>query len=126
MFPYGQPSFASPLPPVRGFPALRVLPANPTSTAASAFLRNDPSRPAYSVRFRCAPRPQWISQVPCCFLVRTCRALWPRRSLQSPRPWRWLTCAFQPLRLCRPADDLLNEAVRFTFVTARASLCLRL
>ena len=30
-----------------------------------------------------------------------------------------LLCAFQPLRLCRPADDLLNEA-------AIASLSLRL
>ena len=42
MFPCGQSSSASPLPHVRGFPALRVLSANPTSTAASAFLRNDP------------------------------------------------------------------------------------
>jgi len=110
MFPCGQYSSASPLPPVRGFPALRVLPANPTSTAASAFLRNDPFRPAYSVRFRCPPRPQWISQAPWHFLLRTCRALWPRRSLRPPRPWRWPTCAFQPPRCCRPADDLLNEA----------------
>jgi hypothetical protein len=52
MFPCDQSSSASPLPPVRGFPALRVLPANPTSTAASAFLRNNPFRPAYSGRFR--------------------------------------------------------------------------
>jgi len=110
MFPCGQYSSASPLPPVRGFPALRVLPANPTSAAASAFLRNDPYRPAYSARFRCAPRPQWISQVPWYFLLRTCRALWPRRSLQPPRLWRWPTFAFQPLRLCRPADSNLYEA----------------
>ncbi len=33
-------------------------------TVASAFLRNDPYRPAYSIRFVHGPRPQWISQVP--------------------------------------------------------------
>jgi hypothetical protein len=36
MFPCGQASSASPLPPVRGFPALRVLSANPTSADVPA------------------------------------------------------------------------------------------
>ena len=54
--------------------AQHTLPANPTSTVASAFLRNDPSRPAYSIRLVRRSRPQWISQVPWCFPLRTCRA----------------------------------------------------
>src|SRR5215471_11004213 len=45
----GQSSFAPPLPHVRGFPALGVLPASPTSLEASAFLRREPYRPAYSM-----------------------------------------------------------------------------
>ena len=35
-------------------------------------------------------------------------------------------CAFQPLRLCRPADDLLNEAESLHLRYGPASLCLRL
>ena len=38
MFLYLSPNSAPPLPHVRGFPALRVLPVGPTSTAASASL----------------------------------------------------------------------------------------
>ena len=38
-----------------------------------------------------------------------------------------LPCAFQPLRLCRPADDLLNEAEPASLSLRPArSLCLRL
>src|SRR5215472_14463212 len=44
-----QSSFAPPLPHVRGFPALGVLPASPTSLEAFAFLRREPYRPAYSM-----------------------------------------------------------------------------
>jgi len=36
------------------------------------------------------------------------------------------TGACQPLRCCRPAVKYLTRLNRFTFVTARASLCLRL
>src|SRR5215470_17725094 len=36
------------------------------------------------------------------------------------------TGASQPLRYCRPAVKYLTRLNRFTFVTARASLCLRL
>jgi len=36
------------------------------------------------------------------------------------------TGASQPLRCCRPAVKYLTRLNRFTFVTARASLCLRL
>ncbi len=36
------------------------------------------------------------------------------------------TGACQPLRCCRPADKYLTRLICFTFVTARASLCLRL
>src|SRR5262249_40393198 len=36
------------------------------------------------------------------------------------------TSASQPLRCCRPANKYLTRLNRFTFVTARASLCLRL
>jgi len=36
------------------------------------------------------------------------------------------TSAFQPLRCCRPAGKYLTRLNRFTFVTARPSLCLRL
>jgi len=36
------------------------------------------------------------------------------------------TSACQPLRCCRPAVKYLTRLNRFTFVTARASLCLRL
>jgi len=70
-------------------------------TVASAFLRNDPYRPAYSIRSTCEPRPQWISQVPWCFPIRTCRAHWPRRSLRPPRHLR---CAYW----CLPATTMLS------------------
>ena len=59
MFPESQPSSASPLPRVRGFPALRVLPVSPTSIAASVSLRF-----AHSVDILASSRLQWISQVP--------------------------------------------------------------
>ena len=36
------------------------------------------------------------------------------------------TGASQPLRCCRPAVKYLTRLNRFTFVTARSSLCLRL
>src|SRR5215472_5967450 len=36
------------------------------------------------------------------------------------------TSASQPLRCCRPAVKYLTRLNRFTFVTARSSLCLRL
>jgi len=70
-------------------------------TLAFAFLRNNPYRPAYSIRLIYRPRPKWISQVPWCFLLRACRALWPRRSLRPPRHSR---CAYW----CLPATMMLS------------------
>lgn len=59
MFPQsGRPS-ASPLPHVRDFLTLRVLPASPTSIAVSVSLRL-----FRSVNILALSRPQWISQVP--------------------------------------------------------------
>src|SRR5262249_57364365 len=59
--PGAAPRPAPPLPRVRGFPARRVLPADPTSTTASAFLWM-----VHSVGLldRSRSRPSWISQVP--------------------------------------------------------------
>ena len=70
-------------------------------TVTSAFLRNDPYRPAYSIRLIGGARPQWISQVPWCFPLRTCRALRPRHSLRPPRHLR---CAYW----CLPATTILS------------------
>jgi len=124
MFPESQPSSASPLPRVRGFPALWVLPANPTSTAAFAFLRNDPfvqhtrlvsatSRDhSGSLRFLDAS----ISE----------RAVLsdPAAVSSHHRLLRWPTIAFQPLRRCRPAVYYHHEAqslhLRYGLLVARA------
>ena len=57
---------------------------------------------------------------------RTCRALRPRRSLRQSSPLATAYCCLPELRLCRPADDNLTRLNRFTCVTARPSLCLRL
>ena len=101
---------APPLPHVRGFPALRVLPAGPTSTVAFIFLRVCPfgryTQPATS-----SPRRRWISQLPWHFHFCPCRALRPRRSLQRPSPLRSPTVAFQifdpvGLRVCHEAQSL--------------------
>ena len=115
---------APPLPPVHGSPVLRVLPAGPTSTAASA-----PLWMVLSVgilgRRAARPRPRWISQVPWRFRLRPCRALRPRRSLRQPSPFAvayWCLPSFRPRR----PPVRVTGLDRFTRVTARTSLCLRL
>src|ERR1017187_2530532 len=97
--------------------------ASPTSTAASTFLRRVPigwsTRPSSGRDDDGSPR----------FLTlpfRTCRALRPRRSLRQSSPLVTAYCCLPELRLCRPADDNLTRLNRFTCVTARPSLCLRL
>ena len=55
----------------------------------------------------------------------SCRALRPRRGLRPPRPYRWPTIAFQVFDLVGPRT-ILTRLNRFTLVTARFSLCLRL
>ena len=44
----------------------------------------------------------------------------------APSPLREPTVAFQVFRPCRPADYRVTRLNRFTCVTARSSLCLRL
>src|SRR5450759_2741756 len=97
--------------------------ASPTSITASASLRRfpigRPTRPAGGRDSDGSPR----------FLTlpfRTCRALRPRGSLQQSSPLATAYYCLPELRLCRPADDNLTRLHRFTCVTARPSLCLRL
>jgi hypothetical protein len=98
---------------------------SPTSTSASASLWM-----VRSVRVlgetRVPSRRWWISQVPRCFRFRACCALRPRRSLQSPSPVAGTYYCLPGFRPCRPADDKVTRLNRFTCVTARSSLCLRL
>jgi hypothetical protein len=79
-------------------------------TVASVFLRHKPFRPTYLIRVGRRPRPQWISQVPRCLRLRTCRALGPRRSLRPPRHLRcdyWCLPATTTLSAC---GYVINEA----------------
>ena len=126
MFPCGQSSSASPLPPVRGFPALRVLSANPTSTAASAFLRSNPFRPAYSVR---SAAHQDLSGS-----LRFLDTSFYERAVRSD-PAAVSSHLALDGDLLVPSSHYnsvglrmiyLTRLTRFTFVTARALLCLRL
>ena len=63
-FPLQATYFRRVLPHVRGFPTLRVLPANPTSAAQSAFFRCSQLLFAYLI----PSRMQRISQVPDVFI----------------------------------------------------------
>jgi len=113
---------APPLPPVRGFPARRVLPADPTSTTALAFLwmvlsvglLDSPFKTVVdlpgSVTLPCPPVP--CSQTP------------PESPVPSPLAGTYLCLpSFRP---CRPPDSRITRLHRFTCVTARTSLGLRL
>ena len=126
MFPCGQASSASPLPPVRGSSALRVLSANPTSTAASAFLRSNPFRPAYSVR---SAAHQDLSGS-----LRFLDTSFYERAVRSD-PAAVSSHLALDGDLLVPSSHYnsvglrmiyLTRLTRFTFVTARALLCLRL
>lgn len=80
----------------------------------------------FSLHTRISSRPRWISQVPQCFHFHSCHALRPRRGLQQPSPaYRLLTIAFQVFDLVGPRT-ILTRLNRFTCITARMSLCLRL
>src|SRR5262249_53081913 len=59
------------------------------------------------------------------FHFRPCRALRPRRRLRQPSPVAVAYCCLPSFRPCRPPDRL-TRLNRFTCVTARTSLCLRL
>ena len=80
----------------------------------------------FGLHTRVASRLRWISQVPLCFHFQSCHALRPRRGLQQPSPiCRLLTIAFQVFDLVGPRI-ILTRLNRFTCITARLSLCLRL
>ena len=79
---------------VRGFPTLRVLPASPTSTAASASLWMVLSVCILS-RATALPRPPWISQVPGASLYLCAVFSDPAGVSGSHRHCRLPTIAFQ-------------------------------
>src|SRR5215510_8245045 len=113
---------APPLPPVRGFPARRVLPADPTSTTASAFLWM-----VHSVGLLESP-PKTVVDLPGSVALPSppvpCSQTPPESPAPSPFPGAyWCLPSIRP---CRPPDDRLTRLNRFTCVTARTSLCLRL
>jgi len=111
---------ALPLPPVRGFPTLRVLPAGPTSIAASASPMDGPFR-------RRTPFAKTTMDLPgsATLPFPSCRALRPRRGLRFPSPVSEIYYSLPSFRPCRP-PVVLTRLNRFTCVTARTSLCLRL
>lgn len=88
-----------PLPPVRGFPTLRVLPAGPTSTATSASLWMVLLVGVlhfFSMKIAVDLPSSVVLPFP------PCRALRPRRGLRFPRPLRKSTIAFQVFDLVGP------------------------
>lgn len=120
MFPRPVRPSASPLPHVRGFPALRVLPASPTSIAASVSLRF-----VHSENILVSSKTAMDLPGSCCFLFCPCHALRPRRSLQPPRPCGGLLVPSKVLNLS--ASGLaFHEAQSLHLRYRLDSLCLRL
>lgn len=112
---------APPLPHVRGFPARGVLPAGPTSIEASAFLRLEP----FGLRTRPAARTtmdlpgSWVLSFPSV----PCSQTPPR----SPATIAFCGCLPWPSKFSTlSALGCITRLHRFTCVTARMSLCLRL
>src|SRR6516164_6648386 len=112
-----------PLPHVRGSPALRVLPAGPTSTAAFASLRSDLSRWAYSINSikttvdLPGPSTRPSPSVPC--------SQTPPGS-PAPSPLADAYSCLPRLQPCRPPDFMVTRLDRFPCSTARTSPYLRL
>ena len=114
---------APPLPLVRGFPALRVLPADPTSTTTSAFLWM-----VRSVGLLDHLPVKTVVDLPGSvtlpFLSVPCSQTPPESP--TPSPFTGAYCCLPGLRPCRPPDYRVTRLNRFTCVTAWTSLGLRL
>src|SRR5207247_5167234 len=122
-FPGPAPRPAPPLPLVRGFPGLRVLPADPTSTTASAFLWM-----VHSVGLLDRSPVKTVVDLPGSVTLPSppvpCSQTPPESPAPSPLAGAyWCLPSFRP---CRPPVDKITRLNRFTCVTARTSLGLRL
>jgi hypothetical protein len=114
---------APPLPHVRGSPALRVLPAGPTSTAVFASLRM-----VHSVGILDRPCDQDCGGSPrsldASFSVRA--VLSDPAGVSGTLAITGAYCCLPRFRPCRPPGHSLTRLNRFPCSTARTSPCLRL
>src|SRR5262249_2866729 len=122
-FPRSPSRPAPPLPLVRGFPALRVLPADPTSTTTSAFLWM-----VRSVGLLDYLPVKTVVDLPGSvtlpFLSVPCSQTPPESP--TPSPVAGAYCCLPSFPPCRPLDYRVARLNRFTRVTAWTSLGLRL